>query len=104
MEYELALANVPKDRTKLTDNFLFSYLVGLDSSKTDLIKNFTATFANDQMSDEEQRRTAILIWKSMPTKAVFAQDFALHIFENLDNAKQNFIIPQYIKTGLSQLR
>ena len=104
MEYELALANVPKDRNKLTGNFLFSYLVGLDSSKTDLIKNYTATFANDQMSDEEHRRTAILIWKSMPTKAVFAQDFALHLLENLENAKQNFIIPQYIKTGLSQLR
>jgi len=104
MEYELALANVPKDRTKLTGNFLFSYLVGLDSSKTDLIKNYTTTFANDQMSDEEHRRTAILIWKSMPTKAVFAQDFTLHLLENLENAKQNFIIPKYIKTGLSQLR
>lgn len=104
LEYELALANVPKDRTKLTDNFLFSYLADLDSNKTDLIRNYTATFADDQMGDEEHRRTAILMWKSMPTKAVFAQDFALHILENLDNAKQNLIIPKYIKTGLSQLR
>ena len=104
LEYELALANVPNDRTKLTDNFLFSYLAGLDSSTTDSIKAYTATFVNDEMSDEEHRRTAILLWKAMPTKAVFAQDFALHILENLDKAKQSLIIPQYIKTGLSQLQ
>lgn len=104
LEYELALANVPKDRTKLTDNFLFSYLEDMDASKTDSIKTYTSTFANDQMSDEEHRRTAILLWKAIPGKAVFAQDFALHILENLDNARQNFVIPQYIKTALSQLK
>lgn len=104
LEYELALANVPKDRTKLTDNFLFSYLADLDSSKTDPIITYTATFANDQLSEEQHRRTAILLWKAMPGKAVFAQDFALHILENLDSARQNFEIPQYIKTALSRLK
>lgn len=104
LEYELALANVPNDRTKLTDNFLFSYLADLDSTKTDSIKIYTATFANDQMNDEEQRRTAILIWKAIPSKAVFAQDFSLHILENLDKAKKSFVIPKYIKKGLSHLR
>lgn len=104
LEYELALANVPNDRTKLTDNFLFSYLADLDSTKTDSIKIYTATFANDQMNDEEQRRTAILIWKAIPSKAVFAQDFSLHILENLDKAKKSFVIPKYIKKRLSHLR
>lgn len=104
LEYELALANVPKDRTKLKDNFLFSYLADLDSIKTDAIKTYMATFANNQMSDEEHRRTAILLWKAMPSKAVFAQDLALHILENLDEAKQSFVIPPYIKKGLSHLR
>ncbi len=104
LEYELALANVPKDRTKLTDNFLFSYLADLDSNKTEPIKTYTNAFENDQMSDEEHRRTSILLWKAMPEKAVFAQDFALHILENFDNARQSFVIPQYIKTALSQLK
>lgn len=104
LEYELALANVPKDRTKLTENFMFSYLADLDSSKSDSIITYTATFANDKMSDEEHRRTAILLWKAMPGKAVFAQDFALHILENLGSARQKFVIPQYIKTALSRLK
>ena len=104
LEYELAIANIPKDRTKLTDNFLFTYLEKLDSSRTDLIETYTATFDNDQMSNEEHRRTAILLWKAMPVKAVFAQDFALHILENLDEAQKNFIIPKYIKSALSHLR
>ena len=104
LEYELAMANVPKDRTTLTDNFLFSYLSVLDSNKTDRITTYSTTFANDQLSDEEHRRIAILLWKAMPGKADFAQDFALHILENLDNARENFVIPQYIKTALSQLK
>lgn len=103
MEYELALANVPKDRTKISESFLFSYLSGLNTDKTDKIITYTLTFANDQMSDEEQRRTAILLWKAMPGKAIFAQDFALHLLENLEEAKQSFAIPQYIKSGLTQL-
>jgi len=104
LEYELALANISKDRTELKDNFLFSYLVDLYPTKTNLIKVYTATFANDKMSDEERRRTAILLWKAMPSKADFAQDFALHILEHLDKAKQSFVIPLYIKKGLSNLR
>lgn len=104
MEYELALANVPQDRTKLTGSFLFSYLSMLDSKKADQIRKYTNTFQNDQMNTEQQRRTAILLWKAMPEKAVFAQDFALHILENLDKAKHNLIIPEYIKTGLSKLK
>ena len=104
LEYELALANVPNDRQCLKDNFLFSYLASLDSTKTDHIEEYTATFANDQLSDEELRRTALLLWKSMPTKAVFAQEFALHILENLKEAKKKFVIPPYIKTALTQLQ
>lgn len=104
LEYELALANVPKDRNKLNDNFLVTYLASLDPAKTADIKTYIATFANDQLSDEEHRRTAILLWKSMPIKAVFAQDFALYILDNIDKAKQNFVIPAYINTALTQLQ
>lgn len=104
LEYELALANVPRNRTKLSENFLFSYISTIDSSKTDQIKIFTDTFTDDIMSIEEQRRTAILLWKTMPGKAVFAQGFALHISENLDEAKKSFGIPTYIKAGLNHLR
>ena len=104
LEYELALANIPKNRKNLESNFLFSYLMGLDSTKTDSIKAYTATFSSDQMGDEERRRTAILLWKAMPSKAIFAQNFALHILENLGEAKQSFFVPQYIVEGLSNLR
>lgn len=104
LEYELALCNVPIDRRELGKNFLFSYLRELDSSKTDHILTYLNTFATDQMSDEERRRTAILVWKLMPNKAIFAQDFSIHILENLEDAKQNFEVPQYIKAGLAKLQ
>lgn len=104
MEFELALANVPKNRAQLAENFLFSYLSSLDSNKTAQILAYTNIFSDDLMSNEEQRRTAILLWKTMPGKAVFAQDFALYILENLEEAKRNFTVPQYIKAGLTKLK
>lgn len=103
MEYQLALANIPKNRTELSGNFLFSYLSSLYSDKTNKIIAYTQSFSQDQMSDEELRKTAILLWKIMPEKAVFAQDFSLYVVENLEEAKKRFTIPQYIKAGLNNL-
>ena len=104
MEYELALANVPMNRTELTKNFLFSYLSTLDSGKTEKILAYIRTFDDDQISEDEKRRIAILIWKAMPSKAIFAQDFALLIIKNLEVAKENFTVPNYIKIGLTKLQ
>src|SRR5690606_5199165 len=38
LEFELALANISRDRTKLNEGFMFSYLGNINSSRTDLIK------------------------------------------------------------------
>lgn len=104
LEYELALANIPRNRTELSDNFLFSYLSSLDSDKMDKILTYIQTFSNDLMREEERRKTAILLWKTMPDKAIFAQDFALYIIENINEAKEKFIVPEYIKKGLNKLK
>jgi putative ATP-dependent endonuclease of OLD family len=52
-----------------------------------------ATLPNDIMLDEQIRKVSILLWKSFPTKAEFAQDFSIHILENLADAKSTFKVP-----------
>lgn len=104
LEYELALHNITDNRTQLKDNFLFAYMDANYSTKMEKIIEYTQTFANDQMTDEEKRKVAILLWKALPAKAEFAQDFSIHILGNLEQAKTSFTAPTYILQGLAHLR
>ncbi|MCH7963340.1 MAG: AAA family ATPase [Bacteroidetes bacterium] len=103
-EYELALHNINNDRTHLKDNFLFAFMDTNYSAKTERIIEYTQTFANDQMTGEEKRKVAILLWKALPAKAEFAQDFSIHILSNLEQAKTSFTVPPYILQGLTHLK
>jgi len=56
------------------------------------------------MSPEEIRKIAILLWKTLPSKAEFAQDFSIYLLDNLSDAKDSFIVPTYITEGLNHLK
>ncbi len=104
LEYELAIHNINDNRTELCDNFLFNYVNQICSDKTDKIIEYTQTFDNDVMSVDEKRKVGILLWKALPSKAEFAQDFSIYILDHLEEAKNSFNIPPYIKEGLTHLR
>ncbi|MGB7526962.1 ATP-dependent nuclease [Sphingobacterium cellulitidis] len=104
LEYELALHNTCRDRSKFRDNFLVAYINQLEKEKIDKIVAYTETFANNMMTDDEVRKVAILLWKCFPTKAEFAQDFSIHILENLLIARQSFAVPKYILDALNHLK
>ncbi|GEM_PF-4165768 len=63
-----------------------------------------STFPNDLFTNEEKRKVGILLWKSFPTKAEFAQDFSIHLLENLGEAKVSFKVPSYILNALNHLK
>jgi putative ATP-dependent endonuclease of OLD family len=104
LEYELAIHNIKANRTELLDNFLVDYINQHFSDKIDKIIEYTQTFENDIMSESEKRKVGILLWKTLPSKAEFAQDFSIHILENIEDAKGSFVIPPYIQEGLTHLR
>ena len=104
LEYELAIHNIKENRTELLNNFLFNYVNQHSSDKIDKIIEYTQTFENDIMSEAEKRKVGVLLWKALPSKADFAQDFSIHILENLESAKDSFSIPPYILEGLTHLR
>lgn len=104
LEYEIALHNVNSDRKKIKDNFLVKYIESIDNDKIAKIIAYMATFSNDLITDDERRKVAILLWKSFPTKAEFAQDFSIHLLENIDDAKVSFKVPTYILNALNHLK
>lgn len=104
LEYEVALYNVNKDRKTFKDNFLVKYIESIENDKIKKIITYMSTFPNDAMADEEVRKVAILLWKSFPTKAEFAQDFSIHLLDNLAEAKVSFKVPNYIINALNHLK
>lgn len=104
LEYELALCNISEDRTKLEENFLFAYMKDICRDKIEKIIDYANTLPTDMMEKEHVRKIAILLWKSFPAKAEFAQDFSIHIISNLENAKTSFRVPPYILQGLKHLK
>lgn len=104
LEYEVALHNVNNDRRNFKDNFLVQYIDSIDNDKITKIIAYMATFTNDIMAEEERRKVATLLWKSFPAKAEFAQDFSIHLLENLEAAKASFEVPGYILKALNHLK
>lgn len=103
-EYELALCNIPDNRTELSQGFLFTYLTTTLPEKSRSIIDYVNTFSSDSMSEEQRRKIALLLWKALPSKAEFAQDFSIHIMNNLTAASASLKVPPYILLGLDHLK
>lgn len=104
LEYEIAFHNVNNDRKNFKDNFLVKYIDSIANDKINKIVDYLSTFPNDIMENNENRKVAILLWKSFPSKAEFAQDFSIHLLENLEDAKLSFKVPTYILNAFNHLK
>ena len=104
LEYEIAIHNINHDRRNFTNNFLVKYIDSIANDKINKIIAYMSTFPLDNMTNEENRKVAILLWKSFTSKAEFAQDFSIHLLENLDDAKLSFKVPPYILNALNHLK
>lgn len=103
MEYDLCLNNVLDTKTKCTSNFFFKYIASKKPVEFAEIMNFLTPLP-ENLTQEQREQVAILLWKSLPGKAIFAQNLALHIIDNLEDAKKSFIVPAYIKSAFTHLK
>lgn len=104
LEYELALANVPDTKEGVENNFLFKYIKKIRPGKASAILDFINAVVDNELTDDQQRKTAILLWKSLPSKGTFAQNFSLYLLKNQKRARKEFVIPKYIKKSLKHLK
>jgi putative ATP-dependent endonuclease of OLD family len=104
LEYELSFANVPNKKSDFDENRLIKYMREQNEDKFKKIDEYLETCCNDELDEPARRKLAILLWKAMPSKADFAQDFAIYLIENLHDAKQDFNVPNYIRDAFSHLK
>jgi putative ATP-dependent endonuclease of OLD family len=103
LEYEIVLSNVAREKTNFNDNLLVQFLRTSDSEKFQNIDRYLEKIGSLLLSDNDQGKLAILIWKTMRSKAVFAQEFSSYLMDNLDSAKTAFVVPTYIKNALDHV-
>ncbi|WP_286883029.1 MULTISPECIES: ATP-dependent nuclease [Sphingobacterium] len=103
MEYDLCRSNILETKTKTTQNFLMKYLSVNHHTEVDKVNKYMETLP-EVLNEIQQEKIALLLWKCLPGKAVFAQDFSYYILENLVDAKRSFIVPKYIETAFIHLK
>jgi putative ATP-dependent endonuclease of OLD family len=104
-EFTLVQANISKAKNQIGDNLLWKYLAQDKSTvkKFTKIKAYLDSFTGDEITEAELSKLQILIWKALPSKAVFAQDFSIYLLSNLETAKTNFVVPDYIQKAISHI-
>lgn len=104
-EFALVQANISKVKTQITENLLWKYI---EQDKTIVkkfikIKTHLVSFVGDEITDEQLNNLQILIWKALPSKSEFAQNLAVYLLDNLELAKTNFVVPDYIQKAITHL-
>lgn len=104
-EFTLVQSNISKTKTQIADNLLWKYLAQDKSiaKKFAKIKAHLDSFTGVEITEAELSKLQILIWKALPSKAEFAQNFSIYLLANLESAKTNFVVPDYIQKAFTHL-
>lgn len=104
LEYAICLANVEHKKPDCYQNMLFSFLSGYEPDRFKYVQDYVDSRSGEELVEDEREKTAILLWKCITTKAIFAQDFSMYLVDNLEQAKVKFSIPEYITAALAHLK
>lgn len=101
LEYEIAIANVADTKTDFPKNFLIEYISKSEIKKYLLIEEYLNGLPSEKLSAQEKEKLAILVWKSLPAKASFAQDFSLRLEIAIATGKSIvFEVPKYLAKAI----
>lgn len=104
LEYEIAYSNIANNKTDFKKNFLITYLNKIENSKYLLVQKYVDNLPNEVFTEDEMQKIAVLVWKALPSKAEFAQDFSYEIeLELKKGIPVAFTVPEYIKKAINHV-
>jgi putative ATP-dependent endonuclease of OLD family len=104
LEYEIAFSNVASTKSDFPKNFLVEYLEKNEPKKYRVIEIYLKSLPNEKLADDEQKKLAILIWKALPSKASFAQDFSLALqTAMITGGTITFHVPKYLSKAIAHI-
>lgn len=104
LEYQICEANVSNTKQSIIDSSLFSFLNERNKDSVNKVVEYMDSLGDRAYTDEEQKNIALLLWKCMPGKSEFAQDFIEYLDDLAGEDKPiKFEIPLYIKDAIDFL-
>lgn len=101
LEYEIAFANTAGNKTDFNSNFLVQYLSKVDNPKYLILQAYLNNLPNLKFSIDEKQKLAIILWKALPQKAEFAQNFSTELENSIKTgAPVIFKVPDYIENAI----
>jgi len=101
-EFELCRANIADNKSDFESNLLVDYIKTIDNSKVSEIASHIAGL-NDPLTQDDKFKIALLLWKVLPSKAEFAQNFSTYLRTTESALNKPFNIPEYIKEAFNHL-
>ncbi|MBR5610597.1 MAG: AAA family ATPase [Bacteroidales bacterium] len=104
LEYQICKANTFTDKDTTKGTWLYELIKQENSDGIDKVDSYMVGLGDRNMSEEEQQNVALLMWKSLPGKAEFAQilnSFLLEKYEEGGDIK--FTLPLYIQDAITHL-
>ncbi len=104
LEYEIAKANIPNTKQDFDKNLLIDFINKHQPKKIEKIQEYISNLPNNEFSTTEKEKIALLVWKALPSKADFAQQFAFELERKIDNGEDiKFNVPDYLKSAIEEL-
>ncbi|MCS4302417.1 ATP-dependent endonuclease [Chryseobacterium sp. BIGb0232] len=104
LEFEIALANIADSKTEFQENLLLQYLKIKDFKKFNVILVYIDSLQNEAFSLSEKEKIAILLWKALPAKSIFAQEFSALLESKIITGETTiFRVPQYLSQSLKHI-
>ncbi|HCE55612.1 MAG TPA: ATP-dependent endonuclease [Lutibacter sp.] len=101
LEYEIAFANIAENKTDFNSNFLVQYLSKIDNPKYLILQAYLNSLPSLKFSIDEKQKLAIILWKALPQKAEFAQNFSTELENSIKTgASVIFKVPDYIENAI----
>ncbi|MEI6142366.1 MAG: AAA family ATPase [Mariniphaga sp.] len=104
-EFALVQANISKTKTQILDNLLWRFLAQdkLSTKKFNKIKGHLDLFIGSAITNSELHKLQVLFWKALPPKAEFAQNLSVYLLDNIEEARTNFVVPDYIQKAITHI-
>lgn len=104
LEYQICKANVSDNKTSTRDTWLYEMLKEDHEDEIKKVETYLNTIDGDNLNEEQQQNTALLLWKCLPSKAGFAQRLDNYILDKIESKEDvKFTVPQYIANAINHL-
>lgn len=104
LEYQICKANVLSNKIDTQATWLYEWIKKNRTDEMKIVESYIESISHEELTDVEQKNIALLLWKSLPGKAGFAQNLNNFLINKLESdANVKFHVPEYLCNAINHL-